>query len=85
LSHFRDNDGNTRNEDGVVAGIVSAVNIPVRVTNIGEDAFSARIAVNFSSVFSFIRAVPFREGNEVRHITQKYSLLVNVCKLERCV
>jgi len=74
LSRFRDSDGNARDEDGVVAGIVSALDIPVKVSNIGEDAFSARIEVTFNSVFNFIRAVPVAAVNEVRHTKECLSI-----------
>jgi len=74
LSHFRDSDGNVRDEDGVVAGIVSALDIPVRVSNIGEDAFSARIEVTFNSAFNFIRAVPVVADTEVRHTKECFGI-----------
>ena len=67
LFYFRDSDGNAVDQDGVVAGIVTALDIPVRITNAAEDAFGARIAVTFNNVFNFIRAVPAETGNQVRH------------------
>ena len=62
---YRNSDGVATDNTGVVAGIVTALDIPVTVTNAGEDAFGANIGVNFTNVFNFVRAVPVEAENEV--------------------
>ena len=60
----RNNDGaKIPDAMGIVSGIVTAVEIPVTVRNVGDDAFGPRISVKFNTL-AFSRAV--RQG-EVRY------------------
>ena len=57
----RNNDGNMVNTMSVVSGVVTSLEIPVMVKNIGDDAFGARITVTFNPALIFSRAAPENE------------------------
>ena len=57
----RSNDGNMVNTKSIVSGVVTSLEIPVMVKNIGDDAFGARITVTFNPALIFSRAAPENE------------------------